>query len=86
MGIRARTRRQVLHKLLMKHRRPPSQSVKVLGVAGEQVRDTPDTSSAAAGITATVGAAAEMWAALTFEPMVAKSVAADVISSGAAIT
>jgi hypothetical protein len=27
-----------------------------------------------------------MWAALTFEPMVAKSVAADVIISGAAIT
>jgi hypothetical protein len=45
-----------------------------------------DTSSAAAGTTATVGAAATMWAALTFEPMAAKSVAAEVIISGAAIT
>jgi hypothetical protein len=70
----------------MKHRRPPSQSVKVLGVAGEQVRDTPDTSSAAEGTSATVGGAAAMWAALTLEPMVAKSAAANVISSGAAIT
>ena len=34
----------------------------------------------------TVGDTAAMWAALTFEPMVAKSVAADVIISGAAIT
>jgi hypothetical protein len=45
-----------------------------------------DTSSAAAGITDVVWAAATMWAASTFEPMVAKSVAAAVIISGVAIT
>ena len=45
-----------------------------------------DTSSAAAGMTAAVGSAAVMWAALKVEPMVARSVAAAVIISGAAIT
>ena len=45
-----------------------------------------DTSSAAAGITATVRASAAMCAALTLEATVAKSVAAASISSGAAIT
>ena len=42
--------------------------------------------SAAAGSIATVEAAAAVWASLRFEPMVAKSVAAEVIISGAAIT
>jgi hypothetical protein len=45
-----------------------------------------DTSSSAAAITAVVGPAAAECAALSDEPTVAKSVAADVISSGAAIT
>jgi hypothetical protein len=45
-----------------------------------------DTSSAAAGVNARVGAAAAVCAALRSEPMAAKSVAADVIISGAAIT
>ena len=45
-----------------------------------------DTSSAAAGITATVGAAAAMWAALSVEPIAATSVAAAAIISGAAVT
>jgi hypothetical protein len=45
-----------------------------------------DTSSAAAGISPTVRAAAAAWAPLRSEPMVAKSVAADVIISGAVST
>jgi hypothetical protein len=45
-----------------------------------------ETWSAAAGITEVVRAAATMRAALTFEPMAAKSEAADVIIFGAAIT
>jgi hypothetical protein len=45
-----------------------------------------ETSSAAAGSTARVETAAAVWAALRFEPMVAKSVAAELIISGAAIT
>ena len=45
-----------------------------------------DTSSAAAGITATVGVAATRCAALIVEPIFAKSVAATVMDSGAAIT
>ena len=45
-----------------------------------------ETASAAAGITATVGGAATMWAALTFEPTAAKSDAAAVIISGSATT
>ena len=44
-----------------------------------------DTSSSAAATIPVAGAAA-VWAALRFEPMVAKSVAAEVIISGAAIT
>jgi len=45
-----------------------------------------DTSSAAAGITPTVEVAAAMCAALIVEPIFAKSVAATVINSGAAVT
>jgi hypothetical protein len=45
-----------------------------------------DTSSSAAASTAVVWVAAAAWAALSAEPMVAKSVAAEVIISGAAIT
>jgi hypothetical protein len=59
--------------------------VKVVSVPGEQCATPADTSSAAAGTSATVGASAAICAALRSEPMVAKSVAADV-SSGAAIT
>jgi hypothetical protein len=44
-----------------------------------------DTSSAAVGSTARVGEAAA-WAVLRLEPLVAKSVAAEVIICGAAIT
>jgi hypothetical protein len=45
-----------------------------------------DTSSSAAASTPVVWAAAAAWAALSVEPIVPKSVAAAVISSGAAIT
>jgi hypothetical protein len=45
-----------------------------------------DTSSSAAASTPVVWLAAAVWAALRSEPMVAKSVAAEVIISGAAIT
>jgi hypothetical protein len=45
-----------------------------------------DTSSSAAASTPVVWLAAAALAALRFEPMVAKSVAAEVIISGAAIT
>jgi hypothetical protein len=45
-----------------------------------------DTSSSAAASTPVVWLAATVWAALRPEPMVAKSVAAEVIISGAAIT
>ncbi len=85
-GIPARACFQVLNTQLVKHRRLPGQSLTVLGVLREQLGDTLDTSSAAAGSTATVAGAAAAWAALRFEPMVAKSVAAAVIVSGAAIT
>ena len=49
------------------------------------MRDTADTSSAAAGTGVTVGTAATTWAMQRSDPMVAKSVAAAVIISGAAI-
>jgi hypothetical protein len=45
-----------------------------------------DISSAAPGITATVGVAAIKCAASTFEPIFATSVAASAMSSGATIT
>jgi hypothetical protein len=45
-----------------------------------------DTSSSAAARIPVVWAAAAVWAALRSEPMVAKSVAAEVIIAGAAIT
>jgi hypothetical protein len=70
----------------LKRRRPGRQRLIVPGVLGEQSAILTDTSSAAAGITARVRAAAAVWAALRFEPMVAKSLAADVIISRAAIT
>jgi hypothetical protein len=45
-----------------------------------------DTSSAAAGISEVVRAAATVWAALRFDPMLARSETAAAIISGAAIT
>jgi hypothetical protein len=52
----------------------------------EQLRNGPDTSSAAALIILVVEAAADALASLSNEPMPARSVAAAVTNSGAAIT
>jgi hypothetical protein len=70
----------------MKHRRLGTECLKALTVRENTAAMAADTSSPAAASTPVVGAAAAALATLTFEPMIAKSVAAEVIISGAAIT
>ena len=78
---------QVLRKLLMKHHRLPSQTLEALGVPGEQMRHTRRHFIGGCGHTsATVGGTAAICAALSVEPIPAKSVAAAAIVSGATIT
>ena len=75
-----------MDKLLVKRGRLPGQRLIALGVLGEQVRDTRRDLIGGCGVKVRVEAATAVWTALRSEPMVAKSVAADVIISGAAIT
>jgi hypothetical protein len=76
--IRSRTRAQRLHKLGMKRRRRRTQCLKALPVRGEHTAAmATDTSSLPAANTPVVGAAAAELAALSDEPMLDRSVAAE---------
>jgi hypothetical protein len=74
-----------LHKLLVKRRRLRTECLKALTVGGAAAIAA-DTSSSAAASIPVVWVAAATFAAVSAEPVAAKSVAAEVISSGAAIT
>jgi hypothetical protein len=70
----------------MKRRRLGAERLIVLGVAGKQRRDRPDTSSPAAAITPVVEVVAAALAARIVEPIAATFDAAAPSTSGAAIT